>query len=451
MRKAKRAHDRLAMRLSALFGITTIALGYGAASQGCHVEADPVKKPVPGCKQAADCPCYQCVCETVTTLLTAQVCNTGTCPTGEEACTPVCAAVDSSLSAAHKSDVCPMGGTGAYMGDAGMPPVEECFDPAADAGGCPAAPIDIVKGLEPLLEPEGWMVYAIDRGATTNAMSQCCYIVELGLVVGGGRPYIAGGRSIVGAPTNVANGWCADVSTELRDLSEAERKALTSGWTANGVAEHASVASFARFALSLMAVGAPADLVASAHDAALDEIRHAKACFALASAYADAPVGPGAFPLSSDEEILTDLATLAARTVVEGCVGETLAAMIAEEQHARAKHPAVREALAMIARDEARHAELAWRTVAWAVREGGVDVRDAVARAFDQAMASPPIVASIGKTTPALEAHGLLDAATEAEVVRAGLVGAILPAARALMRSAATTHGVGCASPRSFA
>ena len=43
-------------------------------------------------------------------------------------------------------------------------------------------------------------------------------------------------------------------------------------WRLSGLAEHSSVAAFARAALELMAVGAPAELVADAHQAAIDEV-----------------------------------------------------------------------------------------------------------------------------------------------------------------------------------
>ena len=54
-------------------------------------------------------------------------------------------------------------------------------------------------------------------------------------------------------------------------------------WLAAALAEHASVASFSKFALELLAVGAPASLLQRAHQAALDEIRHAQLSFDVVS------------------------------------------------------------------------------------------------------------------------------------------------------------------------
>ena len=54
------------------------------------------------------------------------------------------------------------------------------------------------------------------------------------------------------------------------------RLALVARWRSNGLAEHASVASFSRHSLQLLALAAPADLVEASHRAAIDEVAHAK-------------------------------------------------------------------------------------------------------------------------------------------------------------------------------
>jgi hypothetical protein len=53
--------------------------------------------------------------------------------------------------------------------------------------------------------------------------------------------------------------------------------------------------------------------------------------------------------------------------LLEGCIGETVAAAEAQELAGRADDPVVRGVFATIARDEARHAALAYRFVAWAL------------------------------------------------------------------------------------
>jgi hypothetical protein len=220
------------------------------------------------------------------------------------------------------------------------------------------------------------------------------------------------------------------------DLSLEARAALAAAWTADALAEHASVASFARFSLSLLAAGAPADLVADAHRAALDEVRHAELCFALATAYAGEEIGPGRFPAGDRIEASGSLIALAVAAVREGCVGETIAAVLVAEQAARATDPAVRAALEQIASDEARHAELAWRTVAWAVEAGGPEVRRAVAAAFRgggstmRGSRGPDDGAPMAEV---LGTHGRLDAATSARVTAAAMELVVAPSARALL------------------
>src|SRR5690606_33504532 len=101
---------------------------------------------------------------------------------------------------------------------------------------------------------------------------------------------------LVVAPSVARADW-SGISGESTEIDAATRARLAAHWLAEAAVEHASVASFSRFALSLLALGAPPSLVASAHAAALDEIRHAQDCFALASRYRGEPVGPGPLPI----------------------------------------------------------------------------------------------------------------------------------------------------------
>ena len=189
-----------------------------------------------------------------------------------------------------------------------------------------------------------------------------------------------------------------------------------------------------------MAVGAPAELVAAAHQAALDEVRHARLCFALAEGYRGVPVAPSPFPFDGHVTVSADLAALAASTAREGCIGETLSALIATEQLAHATDPAVRRALEIIARDESRHAELAWRTVAWALEEGDARVRMAVVEVFGNAARQPlafgaPLPDALSPEVAA--AHGRLDASATQQAVRLALADVILPCSNALLQRTA--------------
>jgi hypothetical protein len=259
----------------------------------------------------------------------------------------------------------------------------------------------------------------------------------------GGRPYLDGGRACVATLPRGAGqrGWSDDAAPELGGLTSTEKTALASAWAADGLMEHASVASFARFSLSLLAVGAPAELVELAHRAALDEVRHARSCFALASRYASEEIAPGPFPLGDGVRAETDLARVAASAFEEGCIGETVAAVVAAERLAHASDPAVRAALSAIAADEARHAELAWKTVAWALSVGGSRVRDALERALAVALVQVcEIRHGAASGMEALARHGILDAHRTAQAAKAAMTEIIEPAVLALFSDRETVE-----------
>ncbi|WP_437522827.1 hypothetical protein WME79_32505 [Sorangium sp. So ce726] len=282
-------------------------------------------------------------------------------------------------------------------------------------------------------EPDGACCYEV----TSRRNSQYCGTP--------GRPFTLEGHRRTAAPRPAEAGWLArgedtgpgGRQPSLADLTSEERETLAESWLRSALEEHASVASFARFALDLMALGAPSSLVEAAHIAALDEVGHARLGFSLASVYRGEPVGPAALPMPHGVPVAADLVALARAVAEEGCVGETVAALMAAEQRARAEDPAVRAALEAIADDEARHAELAWQTVAWAIGAGGEPVRRAVADVFEAAALSlrrpPPVEGEPPRgRAAALAAHGHLGGAELRGLPRAALAQVVLPCARAL-------------------
>jgi hypothetical protein len=161
--------------------------------------------------------------------------------------------------------------------------------------------------------------------------------------------------------------------------------------------EHASIAAFARFTLQLLALGAPAELVVASQRAMADETTHARMAFALASAYGEREVGPGALAIDGSLEG-DDLDAFVATLLREGCIGETRAAVEAREELAEAPDPVVRAVLETIARDETRHAELAWRTLAWLLSSGRANaarVRAELNRALSEMQTRDDVAARI--------------------------------------------------------
>jgi hypothetical protein len=263
--------------------------------------------------------------------------------------------------------------------------------------------------------------------------AQCCYTIQLNTCLGTGRPFLDGGRARTAPPRRgvwAEGGRGPDVAA----LPTAVRARLAAAWAADGLLEHASIASFGRFAFELLAVGAPADLVADAHRAALDEIEHARLCLGLAGAYGAEPVAPAPFPFEGRVEIRADLASIAARAAREGCIGETLGAVQAAEQLARAEDPRVFEVLARIVEDEARHAELSWRFVSWALAKGGPEVREAVGRAFAEGVAQGVALPDEGEAhSPEMTAHGRVDPAALRAALALALDDVVRPCADRLL------------------
>ena len=252
-----------------------------------------------------------------------------------------------------------------------------------------------------------------------------------------GRPFMVANTATTARPIT-SDSWC-DNNLNLTNLPQAQHAELVEQWTAHALAEHASVASFAQFALELMAVGAPADLVEDAHKAALDEVRHARMAFEIASelraADGQPAVGPSAITMAPLPT--TTLVDLAVATVKEGCINETLSAMLLAEQLNNATHPQVRKVLATMVADETRHAELAWRTVSWAIRLGGKSVLQAVRGAFDQA-----VVPQAPQHNLSGEALGAAPAPTPRDALRimaGGLAEVVLPCAHALFANVEMT------------
>lgn len=182
-----------------------------------------------------------------------------------------------------------------------------------------------------------------------------------------GRPFLVGAEQRT-APLMERSDWALpEIEPRLVGLDDEGRVRLADAWAQMARMEHASIAAFARFLLQLLNAGAPAELVEAAASALADETRHARLCFAAASHYAGGPIGPGVLDVSGslDEPGLANALLTALR---EGCVDETVAAIEAAEAAAHAEDPVIRAMLERISTDETRHAELAWRFAAWALR-----------------------------------------------------------------------------------
>ena len=269
----------------------------------------------------------------------------------------------------------------------------------------------------------------------------CCFFAAYTGVVCEGRPLLVDGE-VRAAPICSRGDWLAGSLESGHRIDGRTREALASAWAEDARMEHASIAAFARLVLHLMAKAAPADLVAGAQAALGDEIEHARTCFSLASAYRGHAQGPGSLPIEGALEGVPTLTELAVAAVVEGCVGETIAASIARVSAASARDPAVRTALAKIAADESRHAAFSWRLLRWTLEVGDSSLRSAVEKAFVMATARPPNAReqAVGIDIDDWTAHGRLTSEVEAAVIRDTLREVIEPCSRTLLSQACTAE-----------
>ena len=223
----------------------------------------------------------------------------------------------------------------------------------------------------------------------------------------------------------------------LEALSSEEQATLAARWRQDGLDEHAAVATYARFTMQLLALGAPPELVRAAQRASLDEVSHAQLCLDMARHYGAGAVEPS--PLSVEDEVSppTDPAVVVHQAVVDGCVGESIRAAWATMAADACRDPVVERALRRIAVDETRHAGLAFRFVGWALAQPRfTGIREAVEEALEASIAAhalPPAVDGREEAAPhPLAAHGLLDEAARQAIAGRTLAEVVLPCVRAL-------------------
>jgi hypothetical protein len=223
--------------------------------------------------------------------------------------------------------------------------------------------------------------------------------------------------------------WRADLGASVPGLAPAVRSALAARWTEVAALEHASIGSFARFSLQLLALGAPPVLLAEVQQATLDEIEHAKVGYALASLFSGTALGPG--PLAgAGAAIPTGKADVVRALVMEACVGETLGVADARALAGVITHAPLRAVHARIADDEERHAMLAWRALAWLVR-GDAAMGEVARAAMEEAIAS--LCAEGARDGVVAPEVGLASAKATAAARRAAAATVVRPCMAALL------------------
>ncbi len=337
------------------------------------------------------------MCGDPTGTCRAASCNAGECGAGSDC-------------ASYSMPACP----GCLQGFACQSGADECFSDSDCAGDASAT------------------VGSCSLTTRTFTSARGCTLVGGGSCCGIGRPFLVEGEARL-APAVGRSDWHGETEPAVATMPVGVRARLAQHWTDSARMEHASVAAFARVVLQLLALGAPHDLIADAERAMADEIRHARLAFGLAGAYAGTPLGPG--PIALDRCLDEGgVGALVATSFVEGCVGETIAALEALEAAEQARDPAIRAVLETVAKDEARHAEHAWRTVHWALHAFGESAGEPLRAALARAQAEAEAPDGRDGDPDAWLAHGVLNEGLSATIRRAALRGLVVPLAAALLR-----------------
>lgn len=232
----------------------------------------------------------------------------------------------------------------------------------------------------------GLFAALIPRSTTTNCQDHCDWEIDTAYGI---------------------DAWTEQAIARV-DVEPAAARIAAEYWLGVAQAEHASAASFARMSLELMAVGAPSRLLEDCHQAAMDEIGHARVALGVARTLGNPRWELGPTPVVSPRAVT--LRQIAVDALVGGCIGEGGAAATANLA-AEWTEGALAEVLRRIALDETRHAALAWAILRWALRRDPT-LTQCVQEALDEARVErrarlgtladgEPGLASLGVVSPA--------------------------------------------------
>ncbi|MCB9654464.1 MAG: ferritin-like domain-containing protein [Deltaproteobacteria bacterium] len=153
--------------------------------------------------------------------------------------------------------------------------------------------------------------------------------------------------------------------------------------------EALAVDAFVLLDLELKHYGAPEALHMRAQRAIRDEARHASMVGALARR-----AGASFVPRAAVVHTVRSRAAVAEDAAMEGCVRETLGALLAEFQARHATSTEIARVMRSLADDELQHAVLGWAVAAWALtgvdRNARAGIRVGVKHAIERFRSAPP-------------------------------------------------------------
>jgi hypothetical protein len=145
--------------------------------------------------------------------------------------------------------------------------------------------------------------------------------------------------------------------------------------------ETRAVYAFRQLVLDLEQLQAPSPLIRAARRAVADEARHARSSLALARSFGAAGSPRSRRSLRPTRRKVSAF-ELALENATVGCVGETLGTWLQVFQARAAQQARVRATARAIAKDEARHAALAFRLFDWLELRLGPEERKRVKAAM---------------------------------------------------------------------
>ncbi len=144
------------------------------------------------------------------------------------------------------------------------------------------------------------------------------------------------------------------------------REAAIVTWRARMVNEHRSSSVFAGLLPQLIEASSALDVQTAVLTAATDEIVHATLCGDVVKAFGAEPIAqaePDLTPLPRHTKV-DALERVVRNVMFVGCLSETVAVALLEEERALAHEPWIERVLETILADEIAHARLGWQFVA---------------------------------------------------------------------------------------
>ncbi len=211
-------------------------------------------------------------------------------------------------------------------------------------------------------------------------------------------------------------------------------------WLATG--EYTAVEGFARLTVAFSWHGVPYDLISACARIPGDEIRHSEIAVRAAERLSGKPAGSVPLPVDTRRpkragEVRCSLRELDVQVATLPALLETLAVGLLSEARRRATDPMMKAVYGAVLADEIHHARLGWYYLAWRAPQWSKADRQHLADALAPRVAARAAMISDGRPAPkgsarALRALGVMDAATQARVVKRVMQDEVVPGFDAL-------------------